>query len=160
VKRAAKPGLRSRVRRRTSTPAKAATAKPATVAPKVKLTLGDGTYTFLEFDEGVPEWAVGRVAQEVMYNRRADRRPGDVWVVQLGEYFMLEGRPVLAFSTDVAKTIVSDVEANLTSIFEWRRRRVMRSKIAFRGRALVWLQDGFERQWPVVEADAGGETDA
>jgi hypothetical protein len=118
---------------------------PETKAPEKPRPWPSGRWTVVRFPGGAPPRMLAQLVREGFSGARAQRPAKARWVALLGEFFMGEGQPVLLFSPDVPATLLQSLDEVFQMFGEYVTRKSERQRLAFRGKTLVWLEDGYER---------------
>jgi hypothetical protein len=104
--------------------------------------LPGGRWTVLQFPDGAPAPTIAGLVLELVNHRAAARPPRARWVASLGAFFMGEGRPVLLLSPDLGAWLLDELALLIEVLGPVQVRRRDRASLAFRGKTLVWLEDG------------------
>ena len=112
-----------------------------------KLIYPSGRSTLLRFEAGVPSELIRISVTELLWSKRALRKPRARWVAKLGSFFMQESAPVLALSLDVPRELVDIIEATF-EMFPFTVRKENLASLAFRNHTLLWIQEDFEKVFP------------
>lgn len=111
-------------------------------------SLPTGRWTVAQFPCGAPARALAELVVEEALHARGRRAPGGVWVAMLGEFFMAEHQPVLLLSPDLADAVLGGLLEFFEMLGPARFQKGEVSRFAFRGEAILWLADDFERVGP------------
>lgn len=118
---------------------------PVPVAVEKPRSWPSGRWTVVRFPGGAPPGLLEQLVQAGFSGVKAKRPAKARWVVLLGEFFMGAGQPVLLFSPDVPAPLLHEMDEVFRMFGEVVTRKSERHKLAFRGRTLAWLEDGYER---------------